>query len=79
MPYTPAQLTEFARQGALAAIESQPGRDALAYANLWWLDHALNGTVPAGANAGQKGLIEDIHKLAVQLAQTPPVVPLAKP
>lgn len=71
MPYTPAQLVEFARQGALAAVESQPGRDALAQANLWWLDHALAGTVTPGMNAGQKGLILDIHKLVVQLAQTP--------
>jgi hypothetical protein len=64
---------------SVAALQSQPGRDAGAYANLWWLDHALSGTVPAGANAGQKGLIEDIHKLAMQLAQTPPVVAPAKP
>jgi GH25 family lysozyme M1 (1,4-beta-N-acetylmuramidase) len=79
MPYTQQQLHDITKAACLEAMESQPGRDALAYANLWWLDHALAGTVPAGANAGQKGLIEDIHKLAVQLAQTPPVVAPAKP
>jgi hypothetical protein len=79
MPYTQQQLHDITKAACLEAMESQPGRDALAYANLWWLDHALSGTVPAGANAGQKGLIEDIHKLAVQLAQTPPVVAPAKP
>jgi hypothetical protein len=74
-----ANVTDFkaaVTTASLAALESQPGRDAGAYADLWWLDHALAGTVPPGANAGQKSLIEDIHKLVVALAETPPVVPV---
>jgi len=59
---------------SIAALESQPGRDAEAGANLWWWDHVLNGTVTPGMNAGQKALILDMHKLAVRLAATPPVV-----
>lgn len=59
---------------SIAALESQPGRDAEAGANLWWWDHVLNGTVTPGMNAGQKALILDMHKLVVQLSQTPPVV-----
>lgn len=78
MPYTPQQLVEFATQGALAALESQPGRDAGALAGLWWLDHALGGTTTPGMSPAQVGLVQDIHHLMQQLNATPaPVVPKA--
>jgi hypothetical protein len=67
MPYTPAQITDFAYQGALKALESQPGRDALAGAELWWLDHVLNGTTTPGMDAAQVALIDDMHKALVAL------------
>lgn len=61
MPYTPDEITQYAYAGALKAIQSQPGRDALANANMWWLQHCIDGTVPPGANTAQKNLILEIH------------------
>jgi hypothetical protein len=71
MPYTPAQLIDFARQGALAAQESQPGRDAGALADLWWLAHALNGTTTSSMSPDQVALIQSIHSAVTALNATP--------
>lgn len=68
MPYTPAELVGFAQQGALAALTSQPGRDAGAFANLWWLEHALAGTTSSAMTSGQADLIRQMHQLVTQLA-----------
>lgn len=57
-----------------AAVASVPARDAVAYADLWWLDHALRGEVPAGASKGQATLINDLHRLITQLAATSPLL-----
>lgn len=56
------------------AVASVPARDAVAYADLWWLDHALRGEVPAGASKGQATLINDLHRLITQLAATAPLL-----
>lgn len=69
LPYTLAQITEAARVGALAAIESQPGRDALAYADMWWMQHCVAGTVPPGASPAQAQLITAIHDSLVTLSK----------
>lgn len=57
--------------GVLAGIQSGPVRDALAYADLWWLDHALAGTTSPGMTAEQQGLVTGIHQLITQLNATP--------
>lgn len=72
-----ANVTEFkaaVTAAAVAALESQPGRDAEANANLWWWDHVLNGTTTPGMSPVQKALILEMHGTMLKLAQTPPVV-----
>lgn len=62
------------KAAVVAAVQSIPARDALATADLWWLEHALAGTVPAGASQDQAHLITTIHQLVQQLAQASPAV-----
>lgn len=50
---------------------SQPVRDANAYADLWWLDHALAGTTTPGMDSGQVNLVMDLHRLISALGATP--------
>jgi hypothetical protein len=69
MPWTAAQLEDIVYVATLKAIESQPGRDALAYADMWWLQHCIAGTVPPGANAAQAQLITQIHAGLVALSK----------
>lgn len=54
-----------------ARIMSGPVRDRLAYADLWWLDHALAGTTSPGMTPDQASLITSIHTLVKQLSATP--------
>jgi hypothetical protein len=57
--------------GVLRGMQGGPVRDALAFADLWWLDHALAGTTTPGMDAGQVQLVTDIHRLVTELASTP--------
>lgn len=71
MPFTAQQLHDIVKQACTEAVVSQPARDAVAFAELWWLQHALAGTVPSGASQGQTQLITEIHGLVVKLSQMP--------
>lgn len=71
MPYTPQQLVEFAQQGATAAMRD-PGNRSLAVADdLWWWQHAIAGTVPAGASPAAAASIAAIHAAFVVLGAEP--------
>jgi hypothetical protein len=71
MAYTPQQLHDIVKAACVEAVASQPARDAVAYAELWWLDHAIAGTVPPGANAAQAGLIQSISQHIKGLGAAP--------
>jgi hypothetical protein len=66
-PQDKADIINGVLKGIPAVIESQPVRDALAGAELWWLDHVLNGTTTPGMDAAQVALIDDMHKALVAL------------
>lgn len=64
-----ASFTEAQLEAAVAkAVMSQPVRDAVATAALWWLDKALSGTVPPAASPGEAALIGSIQASVIKLA-----------
>jgi hypothetical protein len=68
MSFTEAQL-----EAAVAkAVSSQPVRDAVATASLWWLDKALSGVVPPTASPGEAALIGSIQASLAKLAAAKP-------
>jgi hypothetical protein len=75
MPYTPQQLVQYAQEGATAAIQAERG--TLVADNLWWWQHAVAGTVPAGSSPAAAAAIKAIHDAYQVLAAEP--VPTAKP
>lgn len=67
------QFHDAVKQAVIEGVASQPARDAVAYAELWWWDHALHGTIPQGASKGQAQLLQDLHAIVASLrATTPP-------
>jgi hypothetical protein len=72
LPYTEAQLisiveTAIKGEGAdiasivSSAVRSQPVRDTIAYAGLWWLDKVVNNTVPAAATDAEKAICASVR------------------
>lgn len=57
LPYSEAQLEAIVSK----AVTSQPTRDALVYAFLWWLDKIANDTVPAAATDAEKAVCVSIR------------------
>lgn len=56
-------------------MQSQPVRDGLAFADMWWLNHALEGTTTPGMDANQVALVQSIHAAAKALNATPKPAP----
>lgn len=69
VPYTPDQMIGFAQQGAAAAIAAE--RSERAADEVWWLDHALNGTTNPAMSVAQAQAVADIHKLVTTLGDKP--------
>jgi len=70
-PQDKQDIAKLVLDGIPAVMEGVQVRDALANANLWWLDHALGGTTTPSMSDAQKALITDIHNLITQLNATP--------
>lgn len=66
-----AEFEASVTKAGIAALQSQPGRDAEANANMWWWDHVLNGTTTPGMTPAQVSLIMSMHASLVKLAATP--------
>lgn len=65
------QIVAKTTAGVLAGIQGGPVRDALAFADLWWLDHALAGTTTAAMSTAQAALVRELHTLIGQLGARP--------
>lgn len=57
MPFTEDQIRQFVREEA----SGQVVRDANAFAVFWWLQAAISGTVPTGADGGWASLLQSAH------------------
>jgi hypothetical protein len=57
--------------GVVAGITAVGPRNALATADLWWLQHALDGTTTPGMTPAQTALIEAIHSSVIRLGNKP--------
>ena len=61
---TPQDITAII-QGVIKGLTDpttlQKLRDNDAYGDLWWLDHALTGTIPQGASKAQADIIPRVH------------------